>query len=151
MRPHPLVALAFLVPAAIPANLLAQEAAVAARYEAAVAWVNLVVVEGEFERAAEQAHEAVAAQMNAAALEGAWAQLGPQLGELSSLEPKEQSLEQGLNLVVLTGVFSAGTFDVQVYMGDDHSVAGFFVRPPGSLRPRPSKHPFDTRTPRSRP
>ena len=89
------------------------------------------MVDGEFEEAAKQAHPAVAAQMTAAALEGAWAQLGPQLGELSSLEPQEQSLEQGMNLVVLTGVFSAGTFDVQVYMDDDHAVAGFFVRPPG--------------------
>jgi hypothetical protein len=115
----------------MPSGLFAQEQDVeSARYEAAITWVNLVVVEGEFEKAAAQAHEAVAAQMTAATLEGAWAQLGPQLGELKSLEPKEQRIEQGLNLVVLTGVFDAGTFDVQVYMGDDHAVAGFFVRPP---------------------
>lgn len=132
MRRHALLTTAFLVISTAPAGLLAQEQeAVEARYEAAIAWVNLVVVDGEFEKAAEQAHPAVAAQMTAAALEGAWAQLGPQLGELNSLEPKEQSLEQGMNLVVLTGVFAAGTFDVQVYMGDDHAVAGFFVRPPG--------------------
>ena len=103
-------------------------------YEAAIAWVNLIL-EGEFEAAAEQAHEAVAAQMTAAALEGAWAQLSPQLGELGSLEPKEQRLEQGFNVVVLTGVFAAGTFDVLVYMDDDHSVAGFFVVPPGGTVP----------------
>jgi hypothetical protein len=56
---------------------------------------------------------------------------------LKSLEPKEQRIEQGLNLVVLTGVFDAGTFDVQVYMGDDHAVAGFFVRPPSYDPPTP--------------
>ena len=108
----------------------AEPAVVAARYEAAIAWVNLGV-EGKFEEAAEQAHPAVAAQMTAAVVEGGWAQIGSQFGELRSLEPKEQSLDQGFNLVVLTGVFDEGTFDVQVYMGDDHSVAGFFVRPPG--------------------
>lgn len=113
-----------------PAPVAQDAAGVAALFEAATAWLSLVMG-GEYEEAAAQAHEAVAAQMDAATLEGAWAQLGPQLGELISLEPKEQSLEQGLNLVVLTGVFSAGTFDVQVYMGDDHTVAGFFVRPPG--------------------
>jgi hypothetical protein len=122
---------ALLVLAVVPSGLVAQERDVdSARYDAAIAWVKLVVVAGEFEKAAAQAHEAVAAQMTAAALEGAWAQLGPQLGDLKSLEPKEQRIEQGLNLVVLTGVFDAGTFDVQVFMGDDHAVAGFFVRPP---------------------
>ncbi len=121
-----------------PAPVAPGQEVVAARYEAAIAWVNLVV-EGEFEQAAEQAHEAVAAQMSAEVLEDAWAQLGPQLGELTSLEPREQSLDQGLNLVVLTGVFSTGTFDVQVYMDDDHAIGGFFVRPPGpSSVPDPS-------------
>ena len=130
MRTKALLALALLT-AASPAAVFAQEQdADDARYEAAITWVKLVVVEGDFEAAAAQAHEAVAAQMTPAALEAAWAQLAPQLGELKSLEPKEQRIEQGLHLVVLTGVFDAGTFDVQVYMGDDHSVAGFFVRPP---------------------
>ena len=39
-------------------------------------------------------------------------------------------MDQGLNVVVLKGVFQNATFDVQVYMSDDHEVAGFFVRPP---------------------
>jgi hypothetical protein len=53
-----------LVLAAMPSGLFAQEQDVeSARYEAAITWVNLVVVEGEFEKAAAQAHEAVAAQM----------------------------------------------------------------------------------------
>ncbi len=77
----------------------------------------------------------MAAHLTAAVLESGWAQLGPQLGELRSLEPKEQRSEQGLNAVVLTGAFAAGTFDVLVYMGDDHSVAGFFVVPPGANVP----------------
>ena len=124
MRTNAFAAFALLL-ASVPGGLLAQEAE-AARYEAAIAWVHLVVVEGDFEKAVAQAP-----QWTAADLEGAWAQVGPQVGELKSLEPKEQRLDQGMNLVVLTGVFDAGTFDVQVYMGDDHAVAGFFVRPPG--------------------
>ena len=32
-------------------------------------------------------------------------------------------------MVVMVGVFAAGAFDVQVAMADDHSVAGFFIRP----------------------
>lgn len=114
MRTSIFISLSVLL-AAMPTGLQAQEEdAEAGRYNAAIEWVNLVVVEGNFEEAAAQAHEAVATQMTAAALEGAWAQLEPQLGALISLEPKEQGLEQGLNLVVLTGVFDAGTFDVQV-------------------------------------
>ncbi len=117
------------VPLAPAPEPLAGEA-VEGLYEAAIAWVTLVT-QGEFSAAAAQAYPVVAAQLDAAALERAWGQLGPQLGELRSLAGKEQSVTQGLNLVVLTGVFANGTFDVQVYMGDDHSVAGFFVRPPG--------------------
>jgi hypothetical protein len=90
-------------------RLYAQDgAAVEARYDAAIAWVRLVVVEHDFERAATQANEAVAARMTADVLEQAWDQLGPQLGALVSLEPREQSMEQGFNMVVLTGVFAAG-------------------------------------------
>jgi hypothetical protein len=70
--------------------------------------------------------------MTAAVLEDAWAQLGPQLGDLVSLEPLDQSMEQGLHMVVFEGVFDAGTFDVQVFIGDEFGVAGFFVRPPGA-------------------
>ncbi len=103
---------------------------VEARYDAASQWVRQVF-DGEFELAAERVHPAVAAQLSANALRAAVNQLNAQLGELRSLEPREQSLAQGMNLVVLTGVFANGTFDVQVYMDDSHAVAGFFVRPPG--------------------
>jgi hypothetical protein len=132
-----LFALALLLAPALPTGLLAQEDdAAEARYAAAAEWVKLVLVEKEFEKAAAQAHETVAAQLTAEVLQGASAQLGPQLGELESLEPREQSMQQGLHLVVMTGVFANGTFDVQVFMGDDHRVAGFFVRPPGAGGPQ---------------
>lgn len=137
MKRLSLFALALLLATATPLDLRAQEDdAVQARYDAAAEWVKLLVVENDFEKAAAQAHETVAAQLTAATLEGAWAQLGPQVGELESLEPKEQSMQQGFHMVVMTGVFTNGTFDVQVFMGDDHSVAGFFVRPPGGGGPQ---------------
>ena len=40
--------------------------------------------------------------MTASVLRSAWAQLGPQLGPLASLEPQAQGMEEGLHLVVLT-------------------------------------------------
>jgi len=124
--------LALLVLIAVPDTVLAQDdAVVGARYDAARAWVNLLNG-GEFERAGEQVNAAVAAQLGATQLETVWAQLGAQLGELESLEPKVQRMEQGYHVVVLEGVFGAGTFDVQVVMADDHAVAGFFIRPPGA-------------------
>ena len=115
---------------AVGAPLAAQDAAADARYQAAIEWVRLVVVEGDYEAAAAQAHPMVAAQMTGEVIENAWRQVAVQVGALGSLEPKEQRMEQGLNLVVLTGEFDAGTFDVQVFMNDEHQVAGFFVRPP---------------------
>lgn len=39
------------------------------------------------------------------------------------------AMAQGFHQVVLTSVFANGTFDLQVYMADDHTVAGFFLRP----------------------
>jgi hypothetical protein len=124
--------LALLALITVPDTVLAQDDAVAgARYDAATAWVNLLK-DAEFEKAGEQVNAAVAAQLGATQLEAAWGQLGAQLGELESLEPKEQGMEQGYHVVVLKGVFGAGTFDVQVVMADDHTVAGFFVRPPGA-------------------
>jgi hypothetical protein len=124
--------LALLALIAIPDTVLAQDdAVVGARYDAARAWVNLLN-DGEFEKAGEQVNAAVAAQLGATQLETVWAQLGAQLGELELLEPKEQRMEQGYHVVVLKGVFGAGTFDVQVVMADDHTVAGFFIRPPGA-------------------
>ena len=101
----------------------------AARYEAAITWINYLD-EGEFEEAATRAHPAVAAQLGASQLQEAWDGLAVQLGALVSLESKSQSMDQGLNVVVLKGVFQNATLDVQVYMSDDHEVAGFFVRPP---------------------
>ena len=138
MRPRPrppLLALLLALPAASP--LAAQSSApdsvaAEARDVAAIDWVRLVVVEGDYEAAAAQAHPAVASQMTASALRSAMAQLGPQLGALDSLEPQAQRMEQGLHLVILTGGFAAGTFDVLVYMNEEHQVAGFFVRPPGA-------------------
>jgi hypothetical protein len=130
MRPHVSLLLTLVAIVALPAGSQAQEDAAAdARYEAALAWVDLLV-EGDFEEAAEQVNEAVSAQLGAAQLEGAWTQLSPQLGTLDSIEPKAQVMQQGFHVVILKGVFAAGTFDVQVVMADDHSVAGFFVRPP---------------------
>lgn len=123
-----LFALGVAVP---PAALLAQDEVADARYDAASAWVNLVMIDGDYEAAAEQVDAAVAAQLGAAQLETAVSQLESQLGTLRSLEPKEQAMERGYHKVVFDGVFDAGTFDVQVFMADDHSVAGFFVRPPG--------------------
>lgn len=132
MRYRALILFASFVASALPVDLHGQDAsAVEARYAAAISWVNLVVVDHDFEAAARQAHPTVASQMTASVLAQAWDQLGPQLGALASLEPQDQSMEQGFHLVVLTGEFAAGTFDVQVFMGDDHTVAGFFVRPPG--------------------
>lgn len=106
-----------------------EELVFAARYEAAITWINYLD-EGEFEEAATRAHPAVAAQLGASQLQEAWDGLAVQLGALVSLESKSQSMDQGLNVVVLKGVFQNATLDVQVYMSDDHEVAGFFVRPP---------------------
>jgi hypothetical protein len=126
-----LVLSALLSVSMLPLGVRAQDAA-EARYAAAIAWANLVMVEEDFEAAARQADPAVAAQLTAEVLEQAWAQLSAQLGALTSLEPQDQSIVQGYHFVVLTGVFAAGTFNVQVVMSDDASVAGFFVRPPGA-------------------
>jgi hypothetical protein len=131
----PLLALLLAFPAATPlsAQSSAQDSAAAeARDAAAIEWVRLVVVDGDYEAAAALAHPDVASQMTASVLRSAWAQLGPQLGALASLEPQAQGMEQGFQLVVLTGDFAAGTFDVLVYMNEQHQVAGFFVRPPGA-------------------
>ncbi|MDH3271974.1 MAG: DUF3887 domain-containing protein [Gemmatimonadota bacterium] len=124
------VAIAFLF--AAPLALAAQEdEAAEARYAAAMEWINLVMTEGDYEAAADKVNGAVAAQLGAAQLEAAAGQLSGQLGALLSLEPQRQGMEQGFYEVVMTGVFDAGTFDVQVFLADDHTVAGFFVRPVG--------------------
>jgi hypothetical protein len=135
MRFRTCATLALIVLIVVPGGLRAQgDAAVAARYDAAIAWINLVVA-GEFEEAAAQANDAVADQMTTGVLEDGWGQLAPQLGDLGSLEPQDQGMLQGFHEVIMTGVFAAGTFDVRVIMADDHTVAGFFVTPPGSPFP----------------
>jgi hypothetical protein len=63
-------------------------------------------------------------------LESIWTQLGAQLGELGSLERKTEAMANGLHVVIMTGVFTNGTFDVQVVVDDERKVMGFFVRPP---------------------
>lgn len=113
------------------APLAAQDPA-AARDDAAIQWVRLVVVAGDYEAAAAQAHPMVAAQMTGAVIENAWRPVHEQVGALQSLEPKDQRMEQGLHLVILAGAFANGMFDVLVFMNDEHQIAGFFVRPPGA-------------------
>ena len=122
------IAIAFLF--AAPFAAAAQDdTAVEARYAAAMEWVNLVMTEGDYAAAAAKVNAAVAAQLGAAELEAAAGQLSGQLGALQSLEPQRQGMEQGFHEVVMTGVFDAGTFNVQVFLADDHTVAGFFIRP----------------------
>ena len=120
------------VPLLAPAALAAQDPEAAeARYEAAIEWVNLLVVDEDYEAAAARAHPSVTDRMTASALEQAWTQLRSQVGDLISLEPRTQAMQQGMFLVVLTGAWEeVEATDVQVFMGEDHRVAGFFVRPP---------------------
>lgn len=129
----PLILSAILaVPLLIPSAIDAQDPeATEARYEAAVEWINLVVAEEDYEAAAARAHPSVADRMTPSALQEAWTQLQSQLGGLVSLEPRTQAMQQGLYLIVLSGVWEeVEETDVQVFMGEDHRVAGFFVRPP---------------------
>lgn len=134
---HPMrLLLALTVWAALPLAAAGQSTddadAATARYEAAIAWANLVLVDNDFEAAAQQANEAAAAQITAAVLQKASVQLYEQLGALQSLEPKDQTMSQGFRVVILTGVFETGTANVQVFMADDHSIAGFSVRSEGA-------------------
>lgn len=39
-------------------------------------------------------------------------------------------MQEGFHVVMLTSVFADGTFDLQVVMADDLTVARFFLRPP---------------------
>jgi hypothetical protein len=131
MNRVPSLLLALLVSTGLPLTAAAQDAdAEQLRYDAAIAFANLLMVDNDYEAAAAQANEAVAAQMTASVLENAWAQVEAQVGALHSLEPKSQSMIQGFHAVMLSGDFDAGTFDVMVAMADDHSVAGISVRPP---------------------
>ncbi len=116
---------------AMPGNLRAQDdAAVTARYEAALEWWNWIR-DGEFEKAAERLNQVAIAQGgNAAMIEQAVAQVAAQVGDLISLEPKRQEMQQGFHVVIMTAVYTNGTFDAQVVMADDHTVAGFFLLPP---------------------
>ncbi len=116
---------------AIPGSLRAQDddAAVTARYEAALEWWNWIR-DGEWEKAAARVNSAVAAQMGAAEIESAVTQVRAQVGDLISLEPKRQEMVQGFHVVIHTAVYTSGTYDAQVFMADDHTVVGFFLRPP---------------------
>ncbi len=131
MRFRTCATLALFALIVIPGSLRAQDdAAVTARYEAALEWWNWIR-SGEFEKAAERLHPlAIAQGENAAQLEQAVAQVAAQVGDLISLEPKRQEMVEGLHLVIHTAVYTSGTYDAQVFMGDDHAVAGFFLRPP---------------------
>ena len=126
-----LVALALF---ALPGTLSAQDADedAEARSEVALAWIDLLRT-GDYEAAAAHVSEdeRVASQMGSPEqLESIWTQLGAQLGELGSLEPKTEAMANGLHVVIMTGVFTNGTFDVQVVVDDERKVMGFFVRPP---------------------
>ncbi len=116
---------------AIPGSLRAQDddAAVTARYEAALEWWNWIR-DGEWEKAAARVNSAVAAQLGAAEIESAVTQVRAQVGDLISLEPKRQEMQEGFHVVIHTAVYTSGTYDAQVFMADDHTVAGFFLRPP---------------------
>ncbi len=53
-----------------------------------------------------------------------------------SVTAAQASVVIGASVQLSASTFdAAGTFDVLVYMGDDHSVAGFFVVPPGANVP----------------
>jgi hypothetical protein len=119
---------------ALPGTLSAQDADedAEARSEVALAWIDLLKT-GDYEAAAAHVSEdeRVASQMGSPEqLESIWTQLGAQLGELGSLERKTEAMANGLHVVIMTGVFTNGTFDVQVVVDDERKVMGFFVRPP---------------------
>jgi len=131
MNRLPLLLLMLLVSTGIPLTTAAQDADVEqGRYDAAVAFANLLLVDQDFVAAAAQASEEVAEQMTAEVLEQATGQVLGQTGALHSLEPKDQGMIEGYHAVVLTGEFDIGTLDVTVVMGDDNSVAGISVRQP---------------------
>ncbi len=103
-----------------------EEAAAAARYEAAIEWINSIN-DGEYGKAAEQLIRRRG--LNAVTLAQAWTRSTAQAGALSSLEPNRQEIREGLHRVILEGVFTNGTWDLEVIMTDDHTVAGFRFRP----------------------
>ena len=39
-------------------------------------------------------------------------------------------MQESFHVVILTSAFADGTFDLQIVMANDHTVAGFFLRPP---------------------
>jgi hypothetical protein len=99
-------------------------------YDAATAWVNLVMLDGDFEAAAAEADPAVAGQLTAQVLEDTWLQLRGQLGALETLVPKSQEISSGYHIVTLAGQFAQTLLDVRVVMNDDRKVGGFFLMPP---------------------
>ena len=106
-----------------------EEAAEAARYEAAIEWINLIK-DGEADKAAERLIRLRG--LNVVALVHSWNRGPARYGAMSSLEPKRQEVHDGIHRVILEGVFTNGTYDLEVMMMDDHTVAGY------AFRPRPS-------------
>ena len=43
---------------------------------------------------------------------------------------RRHEMQEGFHVVMLTSVFADGTFDLQIVMADDLTVARFFLRPP---------------------
>ena len=103
-----------------------EEAAAAARYEVAIEWISSIK-DGEYEKAAEQLIRRRG--LNAVTLAQSWTRGPAQDGTMSALEPNRQEMREGLHRVILEGVFTNGTWDLEVIMTDDHTVAGFRFRP----------------------
>ena len=103
------------------------EAAAAARYEVAIEWVNLIK-DGEVEKAAERLIRRRG--LNAVTLAQSWTRGTARAGALNSLEPKRQEVRDGFHVVILTGVFTNGTFELHVIMTEEHRMGGFYLRVP---------------------
>jgi hypothetical protein len=99
-------------------------------YDAATSWVNLVMLENDFEAAAAEVDPAVAGQLTAQVLQDTWLQLRGQLGALETLAAKSQEISSGYHIVTLAGTFAQTALDVRVVMNDDRKVGGFFLMPP---------------------
>jgi len=124
-----LLLLTLLLSTGLPLGASCQDAD-QAFYDAATSWVNLVMLDGDFEAAAAEADPAVAGQLTAQVLEDTWMQLRGQLGALETLTPKSQEVSSGYHIVTLAGTFAQTLLDVRVVMNDDRKVGGFFLLPP---------------------
>ena len=127
MRFRSLATLTLLVLVALSSSCRdPEEAAAAARYEVAIEWIELIK-DGEVEKAAEQLIRRRG--LNAVTLAQSWTRGPATYGTMSSLEPKHQEMQDGVHRVILDGVFTNGTYDLEVNMLDDHRVLGFRFRP----------------------